>query len=264
VAIGAVLGASTAAVAQTAAPAPARKTVVPEATPLAPAFSQWVASYRIDEPLRAPFAGAVEAVPLVIRVPQGAPAQPAVASTAALTPQMQPVILTLPELPLIGSDLASAGRSWSPNFNYQGLTASIVVLDAAGGFKEFRPLNAPLRADERFKIRIMPTFDAYARVDQLIGDTWTAQRAGQIYPATDSVVQINANETVELPLARNEFFVMNGRGVDRVALSLRSMARGNASTQPLYRQDLAGYSTFQQLLPAGSLPSMEFMISTAK
>mgnify|MGYP001004362584 CR=1 FL=1 len=177
---------------------------------------------------------------------------------------MQPVILTLPELPLIGSDLASAGRSWSPNFNYQGLTASIVVLDAAGGFKEFRPLNAPLRADERFKIRIMPTFDAYARVDQLIGDTWTAQRAGQIYPATDSVVQINANETVELPLARNEFFVMNGRGVDRVALSLRSMARGNASTQPLYRQDLAGYSTFQQLLPAGSLPSMEFMISTAK
>ena len=227
------------------------KSVVPEMVPLEAAFVGWVRANRAEEPLRAPIT--VTVAPFPMQASRAAPVGPSF--------QPQPVILGVPELPLVGSGASQTSTAWGSTFNYQGLNASLVVLDAPGAIREFRPLAAPVRAGDRFKIRLLATFDAYAVVDQVGGDLWAPQRLGQFYPQAGSAVQMRAGETIELPLNRNEYFVMSSEPTDRLAVSVRHInsAANNRSTQPLYRQDVAGASNFQQLVPRNGLPAMEFL-----
>ena len=71
-----------------------------------------------------------------------------------------------------------------------------VVLDARGSQRELRSMAAPLKAGERFKIRVTATFDAVAEVDQVLGDAWDLRRTGQVYPQPGLSVQMKAGETV--------------------------------------------------------------------
>lgn len=239
-----------------AAIAQPQKTVVPESVPVDSAFSRWYLANRIEEPIRAPLAVTINPLPMLVfrTAPSGPVFEP------------QPVILGMPELPLIGPGASASGTAWNNGFNYQGMNVSMVVVDAAGTAREFRPLSAPVRPGDRFKIRLVATFDGYAQVDQVGGDLWAPQRLGQLYPAAGSVVQLKAGETVDLPLARNEYFVMSAEPTHRLAVSVRDSAAtvGNRSGQPLYRQDIAGSSNFLQLVPKGSRASMEFLSTVGR
>ncbi len=225
------------------------KTIVSEPVPVFPAFTQWVSTF-VTVLSEVPVA-TVENVPLTLIAP---PAQ---------TPyQPMPVILGLPELPLVGSGIAQAAQAWRPSFNYQGVHLRQVVLNAAGNKRESRSMGVPLRAGHRFKLRITPTFDAVAEVDQVIGDTWYGNRTGQLYPQAGMSVHIKAGETVDIPMGSHEYFTMNRLANERMVVSVRHVraVEGARSEQPAYRQDSKTGSSYLQLVPPGQFPAMEQLI----
>ncbi|MES2938481.1 MAG: hypothetical protein V4864_12425 [Pseudomonadota bacterium] len=229
------------------------KTVVAEPVAVLPSFGQWVASFAAPLPETPIDAGTLR----IVQANAGVPMQPVLY-------EPKPVVLGQPELPLLGEAGAAVARGWSPAFNYQGMHVKLVVLDAQGMVRQVRPLNAPLRPGERFKIRVTPTFEAVASVDRLVGTAFALQRAGQFYPAAGSSVQINPGETADLPLGANEYFVM-GTGAERMVLSVRHprASGGAASDQAAYREDGARGSNYLQLVPFGRLPALEQQLGVA-
>ncbi len=229
------------------------KSIVAEHVPAFPAFNQWVTTFVLVQPEQ-PLA-TVEPVPFTLAAP---------ASEQAYQPL--PVILGLPDLPLIGAGAAQAMRSWGPGLNYQGLHMRLVVLNAQGNQRELRAMGSPLRQGEYFKIRVSSTFDAVAEVDQVLGDAWQGKRTGQVYPQAGMSVQMKAGESVDLPLGANEYFLMNRPAGERLVVSVRhAKALGAArSEQPAYRQDGKSGSNYLQLVPAGKYPAMEQLVSQAR
>ncbi|MBK7000398.1 MAG: hypothetical protein IPH35_10605 [Rhodoferax sp.] len=242
------------ALAAGAAMAQTEKSIVPEAVPAFPAFANWVNVYA---PVRAnPVQVAVE--PVLLNVALQEPGQDY---------QPQPVILGLPDVPLLGSSVRATARGWGAALNYQGMQLRMLVLNASGGNPQVRSMAGPLRPGELFKIRVTPTFDAVAEIDQMVneGNSWSATRTGQVYPQSGMSVQIMAGETVDLPLEPQAYFRMGSEGLDRLVLSVRhASALGEArSSQPAYRQDSPSGSGYLQLVPAGTYPALEQLISYA-
>lgn len=239
-------GASLGALAQAAA---TDKSVVPEPVFAGAAFEQWVtATVQAQEPV----------------VPQAINTVTYVLPATAPTPfEPSPVILGLPELPLLGEGARQAARLWSTSLNYQGVHVRLLVLDASGRQVVMRPMTAMPRPGERFKLRVTTTFTAVSEVGLVTGVGWSQQRAGQLYPTPGMSVKMDAGETVDLPLEANRFFVMGPSASERLLLSVRHLqAIGSArSTQPAYRQDGAAGSSYLQLVPAGMRPAVEQLIT---
>ena len=173
------------------------------------------------------------------------------------------VILGQPELPLLGQAAAQAAQQWSTGLNYQGFTLSYVVVDQAGRQREIRSIDKGLAPGERFKLRYTTTFDAVAAIDQIVGETWSAQNFGQVWPQPGTSVASRAGETVELPLEPGAFFKFDGNPNVRYVLTVRHpQAKGSAgSNQPAYRQDGARASQYLQLVPANTFPVIGQVIS---
>jgi hypothetical protein len=242
------LCAATAAVAQQDS-----RTVVPEAAPAFPAFQQWVQSMITPLP-PAPPAAAPQTLPLDVR--PGAP------STAY---QPAPVILGAPELPLVRGAGVAAGQ-WGAQFNYQGMHVRFVILDAEGRARQVRPVSAPPKAGERFKVRVTPTFDAVAEVDLVLGTTWARQRVGQFYPKPGFSVQVKAGETADLPLGAAEYFVFQQGTEHGAVVSVRHpKALGEErSGQPAYRMDGRLGSDYLQLVPSKRYAAIEQLITVSR
>jgi hypothetical protein len=241
-----------------AAPAFAQsaKPVVAEPVAVLPSFGQWAAS------VAAPVPETVTVDLHTLRLLLASAAAP-VAAPQAFQPRA--VILGQPELPLLADAGYQAGnRSWLPGFNYQGMHVKVVVIDA-GGRRQVRPLNAPLLPGERFKLRVTPSFDAVASLDRVVGDTWSLQRAGQVYPQAGMSVAMNPGETVDLPMAANEYFVLNSPA-EKLVLSVRHprAVSGGASEQPAYREDGARGSNYLQLVTGGRYPAFEQQLGSAR
>jgi hypothetical protein len=221
----------------------------PAANPFV-AFGQWL--QQVVTPLPAPQI----TVPVVV--------QPFVVAPAPVGNFEAPaVILGQPELPLLGQAAAQAAQQWNTGLNYQGLTLSYVVVDQAGRQREIRPINKGLAPGERFKLRYTTTFDAVAAIDQIVGETWSAQSFGQVWPQPGTSVASRAGETVELPLEPGAFFQLDGNPNVRYVLTVRHpQAKGSArSSQPAYRQDGARASQYLQLVPATTYPVIGQVIS---
>ena len=229
------------------------KTIVVEHVPAFPAFGQWVSTFVMVQP--EPALTRIETVPFALS-----------RATPDENYQPLPVILGAPELPLIGSGAAQSARAWGQALNYQGLHMRQVVLNAKGNKRELRPMGSPLRAGERFKIRVTATFDAVADVDQELGDPWYGKRTGQVYPQAGVSVQMKAGESVDLPLGAHEYFTMNRAANERLVVAVRHAgAVGSArSEQPAYRQDGKTGSNYLQLVPRGTFPAVEQQIAQAR
>lgn len=228
------------------------KTAVIEPVPVVPAFEQWANNMVAVLPVAPVQLSTVQVLPWAV-----------VAPTPAVTFQARPVILGQPDLPLVGEAAAQAARSWNVGLNYQGLHMKVVSLDGAGN-RQQRPLSAPLQPGERFKIRVVATYEAVATVDKLMGEPWTSQRVGQIYPQAGMSVHMYAGETVELPLG-DQYFVAGNNPAERLVVSVRHprALRDAATDQPAYRQDGATGSSYLQLAPVGKLPHIEQVLVTA-
>ncbi|MES3022155.1 MAG: hypothetical protein V4857_11310 [Pseudomonadota bacterium] len=225
------------------------KTIVAEPVPAFPAFNQWVTAYVLT-PVAAPVAR-IETVRFAPPVQTEETYQPL------------PVIAGLPELPLAGAALD--GRAWAPEFNYQGLHMTLMVLGGQGRRPTYRSMDKGVRPGEHFKIRVTATYAAVAGIDQVLGDVWYGKRSGQVYPAPGMSVQMKAGESVYLPLGAQEYFVMNRPQEQRLVVTVRhAKAVGAArSTQPAYRQDGGNGSQYLQLVPEGSFPAIEQLIAQA-
>lgn len=228
------------------------KSVAVEAVPVVPAFNQWVNTIVVA-PEPAPVAS-ITTIPLTL-----------VAAPAAAPYEPWPVVVGAPELPLVGAGANQAPRAWGSSFNYQGMHVRLLVLDASGRKVEARAVNALPRPGERFKIRVTATFDAVTDVGLVLGEPWTSQRAGQLYPTPGMSVQMHAGETVDLPLEQGRFFVMGPNANERLLLSVRhAAALGDVRTQqPAYRMDGKAGSSYLQLVPRGNAPAIEQLLSVA-
>lgn len=237
-----------------AQPADATKTVVVE--PLAAlAFQQWVTHTVGSAPDAAVDAASVQ----IVSLNPPPTLQPAVF-------QARPVIVGEPTLPLLRSASVPQANHWGPDLSYQGIHLRVVVLDPATGRSQQFPMNVPPRPGERFKLRIAATFDAVAALDLVVGEPWSGQRIGQVHPAPGLSVHMYAGETVELPMAPNNYFTMAEASGGRMVLSVRhARAVGaRASDQPAYRSDLATGSSYLQLVPAGMFPAFEQLITARR
>lgn len=234
--------------------AQADKSIVVEPVPAFPAFNQWVSNVVVVTAEPQP----VSTVQVVQLMLAGAPTEQAY--------QPLPVIVGLPELPLLRAGGQDATRGWGPAFNYQGLYMRQVVLNERGNRAELHAMGHALKPGQRFKLRLTATFDAVADVDQVLGDPWYGKRTGQVYPKPGLSVQLKAGETVDLPLGANEFFQMNRSTAGRLVVSVRhAKAQGDArSNQPAYRQDDKAGSSYLQLVPAGHYPAIEQLVSLAR
>ena len=230
------------------------KLVSVDAVPAAPAVARWADSIGVV-PL--PAAGAnVEVLPLPL---------PIDARAAGATYEPWPVVLGVPELPLLGSGASQAGQRWSGSFNYQALHLRLLAIDSAGRATGARALSTAPRAGERFKLRIAATFDAVAQVSLVVGAPYAARLAGQIYPEPGYSVQLLAGEVVDLPLEPDRCFVMGADPHQRLLLQVRAPAADehSRSRQPAYRQDGSAGSNFLQLVPPGSRPAFEQLLVVA-
>lgn len=204
---------------------------------------------------------------VVLPVAEASPTQTIqfVAPPAAGTPfQPKPVILGLPDVPLIGDGVAQAASRWGSSFNYQGVQMRLVVVNPASGKRELRSMASGIRAGEVFKVRLISSFDALADVDQLVGEGWSLQRASRVYPATDKPVQVYAGQVIDIPVEPAQYFRFNGdRPSDQVVFSVRHAKADKefASTQPAYRQDGRAESSYLQLVPRNQYPVIEQVIS---
>lgn len=186
-----------------------------------------------------------------------------VAGQAAAPFEPAPVIVGVPDLPLLGD---SDTRNWSAALNYQGLNAQLLVLNAKGNRREARSLAGGLRAGERFKVRVTATYNSLVSIDQVLGDAWSASRVGQAYPQPGpsgaGAIAVQAGQTIDLPLGPTEYFVMPKSPQERFVLSVRHAGATAAtrSTQPAYRQDSKTASSYLQLVPAGTFPAIEQVV----
>lgn len=182
-----------------------------------------------------------------------------------------PIILGQPDIPFNPGVSGGPGKEWGVGANYQGVQVSAVILNQTNQPVEIRPLNAPFRSGERFKLRLVSTFEALASVDAYRtmaaapGTMATQAWAGQLYPPkADQVVKMRAGEMVQLPLSPAEYFTFdNQAGLDRLMLNVRHpQASGIQSNgQPVYRQDSAQGSTYMQLTPQGSYPALSQLLA---
>lgn len=174
-------------------------------------------------------------------------------STGMANPVPNPVILGQPDIPL---------RTTDGQVNYQGLHLAVVSPDATGQNMNFRPVANGFRTGERFKLRMVSTFDAVVVVDNV---TPSGMR-NRLYPAPtagEQVVFLKAGQSVLLPLGAGEYFEFaNQKGVEQLLVTVRDpRAASNLSNQPIYRQDAAWGSNLMQLTPQGSYPGFTQTLS---
>lgn len=177
-----------------------------------------------------------------------------------------PIILGQPDVPFNAGGNFDPNKDWNGSYNYQGVQVAAVILNANNQAVEIRPLNAPFRSGERFKLRLLSSFDTLASIDAYRSGTPAAgygqpQPAwvGQLYPArSDQIVRVRAGEAALLPLGANEYFTFDNRpGLDKLVLNFRHAQAqgGQVNNQPVYRQDGPQGSSYVQLMAPGTFPA---------
>jgi hypothetical protein len=121
--------------------------------------------------------------------------------------------------------------------NYQGVHVSLVTVDAQGKPTGFRAVADGFKTGERFKLRVVPTFDAVI----VLGNLTPKGVQKQIYPAPNQVVTLQAGKEVLLPLLKNQYFQFAGDiGEDKLTITVReprSLLADGASSAKVHRKD---------------------------
>jgi len=138
--------------------------------------------------------------------------------------------------------------------NYQGVHVSLVGFDRSGKALGFHPVTDGFRTGERFKLRVLPTFDGIL----VINNINPKGKDRQIYPAQeDKVVSIKSGIEIMVPLGREEYFEFTGdAGDEKLVITLRDpRAFGAAvSIAQVFRKDENNGSNFMQEVGPASYP----------
>lgn len=140
--------------------------------------------------------------------------------------------------------------------NYQGIHIAIVAVDKDGRPLGFHSVNQGFKTGQRFRIRVVSTFDGLLAIDNI--NPVGAQR--RVYPAKETqVVSIKAGEEVLLPLDKNQAFQFAGaKGREQLFIAMRHpQAFGDgASRNPVYRRDEQYGSNLVQEVTTSTYPAI--------
>ncbi len=139
--------------------------------------------------------------------------------------------------------------------NYQGVNVGLVDMDDKGKILGHRPLAGGFTSGERFKLRVLSTFDAVV----VLGNINSTGSSRQIYPAKMGyAVSIPAGKDILLPLGEREYFRFTGDGEhEQITFTVRdprSLGAGHASTAKVFRKDGSFGSHFVQLVTPDRFP----------
>ena len=140
--------------------------------------------------------------------------------------------------------------------NYQGIHIAIVAVDKDGKPLGFHSVNQGFKTGQRFRIRVVSTFDGLLAIDNI--NPAGVQR--RVYPAkATQVVSIKAGEEVLLPLDKNQAFQFSGTtGREQLLIAMRHpQAFGEgASHNPVYRRDEQYGSNLVQEVTTSTYPAI--------
>jgi hypothetical protein len=145
--------------------------------------------------------------------------------------------------------------------NFQGVHIALVGADRRGRLAGFRAVNEGFRTGERFKLRVVATFDGLLTVANVNPRN---ERIHIYPPGRDRMVSIKAGEEVFIPLGKDEFFQFAGsKGTEQLVLSVADprALEGRASPRPVYRQDEEYGSNFVQEVTPQTFPAVSQSIS---
>jgi hypothetical protein len=176
--------------------------------------------------------------------PRGAGEGLAPAPDAGATPN---VVVGNPETPL----KVDGGRA-----NYQALHIALVVAEGDGKHYVFRPVNEGFKTGERFKLRVISTFDG----DLTIENINPHGERSQIYPPLkqDAVMLVQGKEAF-LPLGQDEYFEFaRSTGREQLVINIADprAVGAAASRNKVYRQDTQYGSNFVQETSADTYPAI--------
>lgn len=138
--------------------------------------------------------------------------------------------------------------------NYQAVHVALMNFDRAGNALGFAPVTAGFRTGERFKLRVLPTFDGLLVIDNINPNN---QRR-QIYPArADNVVKVKGGVEIMIPLGQDEYFEFAGAtGDEQLVITLRDPRAfgAAAATAVVTRKDENNGSNFMQELAPNTYP----------
>lgn len=134
--------------------------------------------------------------------------------------------------------------------NFQGLVVSLAVFDAKGQPLEFRPINASFKTGEKFKLRVLSTFDGQFTVH---AQSPSGKRQ-KLFPPQDQAIAVPKGQELLIPAQADLFFEFSGQtGDERLLISMRGREHESIqSTKPVYRKDDKMGSFFVQESPQQS------------
>jgi hypothetical protein len=157
------------------------------------------------------------------------------------------VVVATPEAPVQVAD----GRP-----NYEGAHMAILVADPSGTTYSVRSIAEGFRTGERFKVRVLSTFESELTLENI---TPRGERR-QIYPRlAHEAVQLPAGQEIFVPLGAQEYFELTGStGTERLLLNVadRRAVGPLVSQARVYRQDTTYGSNFLQPVVPGKYPAI--------
>ena len=166
-------------------------------------------------------------------------------SSSALAARGADVVVGDPQSPL----QISGGRE-----NVQGVHMAPLVVQPDDKTASFRPVSAGFVTGERFKLRVVSTFDGELAVENI---NPRGERR-QIYPPQGSnIVAIPAGREVILPLARDDYFQFTGAtGREQLVINVADprAVGSQASQNRINRQDVTYGSNFVQEVAPNTYP----------
>lgn len=138
--------------------------------------------------------------------------------------------------------------------NYQGVHLSLVGFERSGALQGFRPITSGFRTGERFKLRVLPTFDGLLVIENIN----PKGEKRQIFPASvEQALLVKAGVEILVPIAEDDYFEFTGSpGDEQLVITLRDLRSkdGAVSTAQVFRKDEANGTNFVQETPPGTYP----------
>jgi len=138
--------------------------------------------------------------------------------------------------------------------NFQAVHVALMNFDRAGNALGFAPVTAGFKTGERFKLRVLPTFDGLLVIDNIN----PKNQRKQIYPAqAENVVKVKGGIEIMIPLGQDEYFEFAGAtGDEQLVITLRDPRAfgAAAATAVVTRKDENNGSNFMQEVTPNTYP----------
>lgn len=138
--------------------------------------------------------------------------------------------------------------------NYQAVHVAIVSFDRTGKVNGLKPVSAGFSTGERFRLKVLPTFDGILVIENI---TPGGKRVQIFPPDGGSVVAVKRGMEILVPMMDDYYFEFTGpSGDEQLVVTIRDPRAfgAAASTIAASRKDDQYGSSFVQETPPGTYP----------